>query len=100
MENVVRRVVLRGRVQGVGFRAWTQAQALVRGVRGWVRNRRDGISVEAVFSGSAQAVAAMIDDCRQGPPAANVIDLDVFEASETELALRGLDDGFVELPTV
>ena len=100
MDSVIRRIVVRGKVQGVGFRAFTQARALVHGVRGWVRNRSDGISVEAVLSGSAKDVAAMVDDCRRGPQGAHVIDLDVYEAGETELALGGRGDGFVELPTV
>ena len=59
-------VTIRGRVQGVGFRAWTELTALERGLEGWVRNRRDG-SVEALFVGSADAVAAMVAACRHGP---------------------------------
>jgi acylphosphatase len=43
-------VLIHGRVQGVSFRAWTQHQAVLHGLKGWVRNRRDG-TVEAVFSG-------------------------------------------------
>ena len=58
-------VLIRGRVQGVGFRAWTQHQAELRGLEGWVRNRRDG-TVEAVFSGSEAAVEAMLNACRKG----------------------------------
>lgn len=65
------RVVISGKVQGVWFRAWTTEQATKRGLAGWVRNRRDG-SVEALFSGKAEAVDAMIEACRQGPPAARV----------------------------
>jgi acylphosphatase len=65
------RVVISGRVQGVWFRAWTTEQAEKRGLAGWVRNRLDG-SVEALFSGPAAAVDAMIEACRQGPPAARV----------------------------
>jgi acylphosphatase len=57
-------LVIRGRVQGVGFRAWTQHQGELRGLTGWVRNRRDG-SVEAVVSGRAAEVAQMV--CREGP---------------------------------
>src|SRR5262249_30362130 len=53
------RIVVRGRVQGVGFRACVEDAAILRGVQGWVRNRRDG-SVEAVLSGPAEAVAAVI----------------------------------------
>ena len=60
-----------GRVQGVFYRGWTEESATALGLRGWVRNRRDG-SVEAVFSGPAEAVAVMIEKCRQGPRAARV----------------------------
>src|SRR5439155_20634748 len=56
--QAIRHVVVRGDVQGVGFRAWTEYTALARGLEGWVRNRRDS-SVEAVFAGSNEAVAAM-----------------------------------------
>ena len=62
--DVMRHVLIRGRVQGVGFRAWTEYTALERGLQGWVRNRRDG-AVEAVFVGPADAVAAMIAACHQ-----------------------------------
>lgn len=51
-ETVVRRVRIRGRVQGVGFRAFVEYTAQDHGLAGWVRNRRDG-SVEAVFAGGA-----------------------------------------------
>ncbi len=73
METV--RVVVRGQVQGVGYRAWTEAEATARGLRGWVRNRRDG-TVEAVLSGN-EAVGAMLHAMRQGPPAARVDGLDI-----------------------
>ena len=52
-EHVIRHVLIRGRVQGVGFRAWTEYTALERGLEGWVRNRRDG-AVEAVFAGAGR----------------------------------------------
>ena len=80
-------VVIRGRVQGVGYRAWTEITALERGIEGWVRNRRDG-SVEALFIGPKDEVAAMIEDCRSGPPGARVDRLDHREASAEEVALR------------
>src|SRR5215510_12497975 len=70
-DTITRRVSIRGRVQGVGFRAHVEHAALTHGVEGWVRNRRDG-SVEAVLSGSADAVTAVIDATRQGPPGARV----------------------------
>ena len=68
---VIRRVIIRGRVQGVGYRDWTRHVARGRGIEGWVRNRSDG-SVEAVFTGSLEAVAAMTEACRNGPAGAAV----------------------------
>ncbi len=65
------RVTIEGKVQGVWFRAWTQEQAVRRGLFGWVRNRRDG-TVEAVFDGPAPEVEAMIRACWDGPTAARV----------------------------
>lgn len=65
------RVHITGRVQGVWYRAWTCQQAGLRGLSGWVRNRRDG-SVEAVFSGADSGVEAMLALCRDGPPLACV----------------------------
>ncbi len=59
-------VRIEGRVQGVYFRAWTNDTALSLGLDGWVRNREDG-SVEAVFSGPADAVAEMLERCKDGP---------------------------------
>lgn len=81
-------VMLRGRVQGVGYRAWCAREAEARGLRGWVRNRRDG-AVEAVFAGEAAVVDAMLDACRPGPPGARVDDMLVHEASDTALAAGG-----------
>ena len=85
--NVARLVVIRGRVQGVGYRAWAEVTALEHGLQGWVRNRRDG-AVEALFAGPAEAVAAMIEACRQGPPGARVDAIDQRAADPSELALR------------
>jgi acylphosphatase len=82
---VRRRVIVRGRVQGVWFRGSTQDRARAQGVRGWVRNRRDG-SVEAVFEGSAEAVGALLDFCRAGPPAARVASVEVFEEESEGLS--------------
>ncbi|GEO98293.1 acylphosphatase [Methylobacterium haplocladii] len=72
-------VVIRGRVQGVFYRKWTQARARHHGVAGWVRNRADG-AVEGVFSGSADAVDALVAECRDGPPAARVDGIDITAA--------------------
>lgn len=68
---VRRRVVVRGRVQGVGFRASCVRRARGAGVGGWVRNSSDG-SVEAVFEGEAGAVQSVVEWCRHGPPWAKV----------------------------
>ena len=66
MAERVAHVMISGRVQGVGFRAFVEGQAHVHSLSGWVRNRRDG-AVEAVFSGMAADVEAMIAACRSGP---------------------------------
>jgi acylphosphatase len=95
---IIRRVVVRGRVQGVGYRAWTEDTALINGLDGWVRNRRDG-TVEAVFAGLADAVEAMIEACREGPGSARVDAVDVHDAGPSELAMRRSSGGFSVLPT-
>ena len=66
MGGAIRQVTIRGRVQGVGYRAWVEHQAMARDLEGWVRNRRDG-SVEALFAGPAEVVSDMIALCRRGP---------------------------------
>ena len=71
MPSTAVRLVVEGRVQGVGFRLWTVHEARRRGLRGWVRNRRDG-SVEALIIGEPEKVAAMIEACRHGPRLARV----------------------------
>lgn len=97
--KVHRYVLIRGRVQGVGFRAWTEVTALERRLQGWVRNRRDG-DVEALFSGLETEVLAMIDDCRSGPPGARIDFIDHREAAAGEVALRRGDELFSVLGTV
>lgn len=64
-------------MQGVGYRAWTRRTAEELGLRGWVRNRRDG-AVEAVFHGPDADVAAMIERCKAGPSDAAVTRVDVL----------------------
>jgi acylphosphatase len=86
------RVEIRGRVQGVWYRGWTLDQAVSRGLRGWVRNRRDG-SVEALFIGPRDKVDVMIEACREGPPAARVDCVERFPARDDGAA------GFNQRPT-
>ena len=73
-------VRVRGRVQGVFFRAEARARAESLGLGGWVRNAPDG-SVEAVFEGDEQRVDSMVDWCRRGPSGAHVADVEA-EAEE------------------
>jgi acylphosphatase len=84
---------IRGRVHGVGFRAGVGDEALRRGLRGWVRNRRDG-SVEALLVGARDDVEGMIGACRHGPPLARV------DAIERREAADDGSPGFRQLPTV
>ena len=92
-ESLSLRLLIRGRVQGVSYRAWAVRQARQLGLAGWVRNRVDG-SVEAVVSGPASSVREMIERCRRGPPAAAV--RSVEESTEAAPA----EAGFRQLPTL
>ena len=96
--SAIRHVVFRGRVQGVGFRAFVEDKAARTGVAGWVRNRRDA-TVEAVFAGDAKAVEDTIAACRKGSYAARVDNIEARDGRADELALRG-NDRFAVLPTV
>ena len=87
------RVLIEGRVQGVGFRYWTEDAALELGLTGWVRNRCDG-SVEALFSGNGALVAEMLDRCREGPRAAMVSSIRILEEG------GAAPGGFDVLPTL
>ena len=96
--SVIRHLVFHGRVQGVGYRAFVEDAALDHGVAGWVRNRRSG-EVEAVFAGSAAAVAQVTQTCRRGPRGARVDSVEEREATQDELALCG-STRFAVLPTI
>ncbi len=73
------RVRITGRVQGVGYRAWSARNANALGIAGWVRNnKRDG-GVEALFSGAAEQVHEMLRRCYDGPMAAIVDDVAIIE---------------------
>ena len=76
-------VLVHGLVQGVSFRAWTQHQAQLHGLRGWVRNRRDG-TVEAVFSGPGDLVGIMLKACHEGPSGSRVDKVEVIEGDRPE----------------
>ena len=78
MTRLGRQVRVVGRVQGVFFRAWTQQQAQALGVTGWVRNCADG-SVEAHLAGDEEAVAALVERLKRGPPAARVEQVEISE---------------------
>ncbi len=86
------RVRISGEVQGVGYRMWTERNARLLGLHGWVRNRRDG-AVEAMFSGASGAVRDMLQRCSQGPIGAAVDEVAVLEEGGTSPL------GFSVLPT-
>ena len=75
---VRRRVIVRGRVQGVFFRDTLRRQAESSAVAGWASNRDDG-ALEAVFEGEADSVEALVDFCRSGPSRARVEDIEVTD---------------------
>ena len=87
-----KRLVIEGRVQGVGFRQWLVERAEAAGLAGWVRNRLDG-TVEALISGETDAVEELVRLCRRGPRLAVVTSIteEFSEPPETP--------GFRHLPT-
>jgi acylphosphatase len=89
------RLIIEGRVQGVGYRAAFAKKAAALGLGGWVRNRRDG-SVEAGVDGDAQAVDALVGWARRGPPAAFVSNVVVEDVAGQASA----DGAFKILPTL
>lgn len=80
-----------GLVQGVGYRESLRRQAEMLGLDGWVRNRLDG-SVEAMVSGPADALEALVNWCWRGPALASVAQVDIDEG-------YGIWHGFERLPT-
>lgn len=93
MSEISRKLRIHGEVQGVWYRAWSAEEARQLGLRGWVRNRRDG-TVEMLVHGEAEAVERMVARCREGPPAARVERIDAEDAEEDVPA------GFEKRPTV
>lgn len=86
------RVVISGRVQGVGYRAWVAGNAKCLSLSGWVRNLHSG-EVEALLQGDSVIVEAFIKECWQGPSAARVEQVSRYQADGQELS------GFDVLPT-
>jgi len=87
------RLRIEGRVQGVGYRAWLEGEALASGLRGWVRNRRDG-SVEALLIGADAAIEAVTSACARGPRLAAVTNVGRHQADDDG------SRGFTALPTM
>jgi acylphosphatase len=74
-------VMITGRVQGVGYRAWVRRTADALGISGWVHNCRTG-EVEAVFSGPGPSVDRMVAACREGPSWARVAEVRILGPAE------------------
>ena len=99
MSGAFRQVTIKGRVQGVGYRAWVDHEARAQSLEGWVRNLRDG-SVEAVFAGAEDVVATMIAACRRGPSLARVDAVQEEDGNIDVLNLRPAGERFSVLPTI
>jgi acylphosphatase len=89
--KTTKHLIIHGRVQGVGYRAYMRMEAVRLGVTGWVRNCVDG-TVEATIHGQPEDVSKMLDWARHGPPAAHVTSIQVNEAS-------GEYEGFEQRPS-
>ena len=96
--RAIRHLVIRGRVQGVGYRAFAEYTALDHGLAGWVRNRRDG-AVEVVVAGPPSAMVQMIDYCRSGPPLARVESIEIEDAAALDLGHRRPGEAFSLIAT-
>jgi acylphosphatase len=101
MKTVQTLVRIEGKVQGVWYRAWTEEQAIQRGLCGWVRNRLDG-SVEAFFRGLESAIEEMLTACLDGPQNAVVSAIKPQEQSDSPISdseHAAALQGFIRLPT-
>jgi len=98
IEEVVH-LVVHGRVQGVGYRAFVEREARARHLQGWVRNCRDG-TVEVLLAGDAPVVEDMIAICRRGPSGARVDAIDRTAGHGAALKERAPGQAFSVLPTI
>lgn len=89
---IAKRLIIVGRVQGVGYRDWMVYKARGLGLSGWVRNRSDG-SVEALIAGDTDAVEELARQCRRGPRLAEVVSI------TEDLAEPPAEPGFIRAPT-
>jgi acylphosphatase len=92
-------MIIRGRVQGVGFRAFVERTARQRGLEGWVRNCSDG-SVETVILGPDDTVEATMKVLRRGPAGAKVLNVEVHDANVSNARARLTGEEFSVLPTL
>lgn len=82
MERRVVRLMVHGRVQGVGYRTWVMETGRSLELDGWARNRSDDGSVEILAAGPDEVVERLIHACRVGPVAAWVTSMDMLDAIE------------------
>ena len=82
-DPIRQRLVVSGRVQGVGFRRYVERAAHRHGVAGWVKNRPDG-GVEILVEGPRTALDGLTADVRRGPPGAHVLDIQASAAAGDE----------------
>src|SRR5829696_7490436 len=75
------RLVIKGKVQGVFYRATSREKAIELGIKGWVKNTQDG-NVEILASGEKENLEKFIDWCRKGPPNALVVDVVISKSEE------------------
>jgi len=94
----IKRLMIRGVVQKVGFRVWVEREALRLGLKGWVRNRIDG-AVEVLVAGPPSLVAQVIARCHNGPPLARVVSMETEDGSAQDLTYRRPGEAFSLLPT-
>lgn len=92
--QITRRYIIRGRVQGVGFRWFVEKEASAIGVVGWVRNNDDG-TVEVLATGTGEQLSALHNCLREGPRASRIDEVEVSDAQPVEgLKSFGIEGAF------